>query len=104
MTKKLLSFLCITFIFISSTINADIMHEPTIIKINDISFYQEAANRIIEDAKGKNILVTYDNDKNLTINDSELLDEVIKLYNEAISEKGGKNIIWKESDKIMVFV
>lgn len=98
-------FLCIACVFIFCSIKADKVYEPTIVKINDILVYENVANEIIRNTKAEIDIITKEANV-ITIKNSELLKEIIKLFNKAISNKDDDNIVCVKSErnKIVMYV
>jgi len=99
MFKKLVYFLCISFMFLSCGVKANAAYIPNIVMINGLPMYETPADRVIGDAKRKsieilnmenNIIVTDIDTKteglSITIK-SELMDCVACLYRKASEDR-----------------
>jgi UDP-glucose 6-dehydrogenase len=117
--RTTLYFMCVCLLFVSCLAKSDVLREPNIIRINDILVYEDVAEKIFNDARSKNIDMFDANDQKVKLNTitkytkdveiiikSKLMDEIAKLYNEAISNEDKEAIILARSkgNKILLYV
>lgn len=106
-TGKILHLLCMCFVFVSCVAMADVLPEPSIVKVNNILVYENVANRIFKDAYGNKIKVDVRNvdavskdikDAFIDTKDSKLMNEVVKLYNAIMLDNTSYDIGYKKSE------
>lgn len=102
--KTVLYFLCLLLpCLFPYAINADTTREPEIVKINGVHTYKLPADQLIIKSKENGLVSTKssvsDGCVEYVLPESNLLNELLRLYNRAISKHIGQAVVLEESQK-----